>query len=205
MTTDVNDGPKPARPPAPSRPCSTEAARAGAEVITLNRPAARNAVNLAVALGVGDVLEQAEHDRDIWAVVLTGAGNQAFCAGADLKSVARGESLSPADPVRAAWGFAGYVSHHVSKPTIAAVNGFALGGGTELALASDLVVAAESASFGLPEVKRGILAGAGGVFRLPAQIPKKVAMEMILTGEPIGACAAPSSSAWSTGWSRSPR
>jgi crotonobetainyl-CoA hydratase len=79
------------------------------------------------------------------------------------------------------------VTHHISKPTIAAVNGFALGGGTEISLASDLVVAADTASFGLPEVKRGILAAAGGVFRLPAQIPKKAAMEMILTGEPVSA------------------
>jgi crotonobetainyl-CoA hydratase len=156
-------------------------------LVTLNRPEARNAVNLAVTLALGDALEQAERDRGIWAVVLTGAGDKAFCAGADLKAVARGENLIPADPGRAAWGFAGYVSHHISKPTIAAVNGFALGGGTEISLASDLVVAAETASFGLPEVRRGIFAGAGGLFRLPAQIPKKVAMEMILTGEPITA------------------
>jgi crotonobetainyl-CoA hydratase len=156
-------------------------------LVTLNRPEVRNAVNLAVTLALGDALEQAERDRGIWAVVLTGAGDKAFCAGADLKAVARGENLIPADPERAAWGFAGYVSHHISKPTIAAVNGFALGGGTEISLASDLVVAAETASFGLPEVRRGIFAGAGGLFRLPAQIPKKVAMEMILTGEPITA------------------
>jgi crotonobetainyl-CoA hydratase len=156
-------------------------------VITLNRPKARNAVNLAVTLGLGDALEEAERDRGIWAVVLTGAGDKAFCAGADLKAVARGENIIPPDPERAAWGFAGYVSHPVSKPTIAAVNGFALGGGTEIALASDLVVASETASFGLPEVKRGIFAGAGGLIRLPAQIPKKVAMEMILTGEPVSA------------------
>ena len=156
-------------------------------LVTLNRPDARNAVNLAVTLGLGDALEEAERDHGIWAVVLTGAGDKAFCAGADLKAVARGEELSPPDPRRAAWGFAGYVSHHISKPTIAAVNGFALGGGAEIALASDLVVAAETASFGLPEVRRGIIAGAGGLFRLPAQIPKKVAMEMILTGEPVSA------------------
>ena len=155
--------------------------------IILARPDVRNAVNLAVTLGLGDALEEAEQDPGIWAVVLTGAGDQAFCAGADLKAVARGEPISPPDPERAAWGFAGYVSHHISKPTIAAVNGFALGGGTEIALASDLVVAAETASFGLPEVRRGIIAGAGGLFRLPAQIPKKVAMEMILTGEPVTA------------------
>jgi crotonobetainyl-CoA hydratase len=156
-------------------------------LVTLNRPEVRNAVNLAVTLALGDALEQAERDRGIWAVVLTGAGDKAFCAGADLKAVARGENLIPADPERAAWGFAGYVSHHISKPTIAAVNGFDRGGGTEISLASDLVVAAETASFGLPEVRRGIFAGAGGLFRLPAQIPKKVAMEMILTGEPITA------------------
>jgi len=88
---------------------------------------------------------------------------------------------------RAAWGFAGYVTHHISKPTIAAVNGTALGGGTELVLASDLAVAARSATFGLPEVKRGIIAGAGGVFRLPAQVPPKLAFELIFTGEPIDA------------------
>jgi len=156
-------------------------------LVTLNRPAVRNAVNLAVTLGLGDALEEAEHDRGIWAVVLTGAGDKAFCAGADLKAVARGESVVPEEPVRAAWGFAGYVTHHISKPTIAAVTGFALGGGTEISLASDLVVAADTASFGLPEVKRGIYAGAGGLIRLPAQIPKKIAMEMILTGEPISA------------------
>jgi crotonobetainyl-CoA hydratase len=156
-------------------------------LVTLNRPEVRNAINLAVTLALGDALEEAERDRGIWAVVLTGAGDKAFCAGVDLKAVARGESVMPAEPERAAWGFAGYVSHQISKPTIAAVNGFALGGGTEISLASDLVVAAETASFGLPEVRRGIFAGAGGLFRLPAQIPKKVAMEMILTGEPITA------------------
>ena len=132
-------------------------------LITLNRPEARNAVNLAVTLGLGDALEEAERDRDVWAVIVTGAGDKAFCAGADLKALSRGERLGPTDPARAAWGFAGYVSHHVSKPTIAAVNGFAIGGGTEISLASDLVVAADTASFGLPEVKRGIYAARGGV------------------------------------------
>ncbi|MGH3209091.1 MAG: enoyl-CoA hydratase-related protein [Trebonia sp.] len=184
MTTAAKDGPEQAT--RDQRAVLTER-RGRVLLVTLNRPAARNAVNLAVTLGVGDALEEAEHDRDIWAVVVTGAGDMAFCAGADLKAIARGESLAPPDPARAAWGFAGYVTHHISKPTIAAVNGFALGGGTEISLASDLVVAADTASFGLPEVKRGIYAAAGGVFRLPAQIPKKVAMEMILTGEPITA------------------
>jgi crotonobetainyl-CoA hydratase len=173
--------------PPPAAPVVLTQRQGHVLVITLNRPEARNAVNLAVSLALGDALEEADHDRGIWAVVLTGAGDQAFCAGADLKAISRGEPLAPADPVRAAWGFAGYVTHHISKPTIAAVNGFALGGGTEISLASDLVVAADTASFGLPEVKRGIIAAAGGLFRLPAQIPKKVAMEMILTGAPISA------------------
>ncbi|ORB75967.1 enoyl-CoA hydratase-related protein, partial [Mycobacterium timonense] len=85
------------------------------------------------------------------------------------------------------WGFAGYVHHFIDKPTIAAVNGTALGGGSELALASDLVVASETASFGLPEVKRGLIAGAGGVFRIIEQLPRKVALELVLTGEPMSA------------------
>ncbi|MFN2538726.1 MAG: enoyl-CoA hydratase-related protein [Mycobacteriales bacterium] len=159
-------------------------------VVTINRPDARNAVNLAVATGLGDALQEADADPGIWALVLTGAGDQAFCAGADLKALSRGESITLTDPRRAPWGFAGYVQHHVSIPTIAAVNGFALGGGTELTLASDLAVASETAIFGLPEVKRGIYAGAGGVFRLPEQLPRKVAMRMILTGEPITAAEA---------------
>jgi crotonobetainyl-CoA hydratase len=156
-------------------------------LVTINRPESRNAVNLAVTIALGDVLEEAEHDSDIRAVIITGTGDKSFCAGADLKALARGEKLKADDPARAAWGFAGYVNHPISKPTIAAVNGFALGGGTEIALASDLVVAADTASFGLPEVKRGIMAGAGGLFRLPRQIPPKVALEMILTGDPLSA------------------
>ncbi|MEU9343084.1 crotonase/enoyl-CoA hydratase family protein [Streptomyces sp. NPDC048278] len=157
-------------------------------LITLNRPEARNAVNAAVAVGVGEALAEADRDPEIRAVVITGAGDKAFCAGADLKAVARGEDIMP--PRTKDWGFAGYVSHHIGKPTIAAVRGFALGGGTEIALASDLVVAAEDASFGLPEVKRGIIAGAGGAFRLAAQLPPKVAMELLLTGDTLDAPAA---------------
>lgn len=155
--------------------------------ITINRPEARNAVDQAVAAGIGDALEEAEQDRDIRAVIVTGAGEQSFCAGADLKALARGEQVVPQDAKRRQWGFAGFVSHPIGKPIVAAVNGTALGGGTEIALASDIVVACEGASFGLPEVKRGIIAAAGGVFRLPRQISPKIAMEMILTGEPISA------------------
>ena len=156
-------------------------------VVTLNRPQSRNAINLEVANLVGDALELAEADPDVWALVITGAGDQAFCAGADLKAISRGESIMSDDPARSRRGFAQYVSYPIGKPTIAAVNGFALGGGTEITLASDLAIAADVAQFGLPEVRRGIIAGAGGAFRLPRQIPPKVAMEVMLTGEPISA------------------
>ncbi len=154
-------------------------------VITINRPEARNAVNGAVSIGVGDALEVAHHDPEVRAVVLTGAGDKSFCAGADLKAIARRENLY--HPDHPEWGFAGYVHHFIDKPTIAAVNGTALGGGTELALASDLVVADERAKFGLPEVKRGLIAAAGGVFRIVQQLPRKVGVELLLTGEPITA------------------
>lgn len=156
-------------------------------IVTINRPEARNAVNAAVHVGLGEALERAEHDPEIRVVVLTGAGDQAFCAGADLKALSRGERLEPEDKAQRAWGFAGVVRHPISKPVIAAVNGFALGGGTELALYCDLVVAADHAQFGLPEVKRGIYAAAGGAFRIAQQIPVKLAMEYLLTGEPFTA------------------
>ena len=154
-------------------------------VITINRPDARNAINAAVSIGVGDALDEAQNDPDVRAVVLTGAGDKSFCAGADLKAIARRESIY--HPDHSEWGFAGYVQHFIDKPTIAAVNGIALGGGTELALASDLVVADERATFGLPEVKRGLVAAAGGVFRIMDHLPRKVAVELLLTGEPLTA------------------
>jgi crotonobetainyl-CoA hydratase len=157
-------------------------------VITINRPEARNCVNGAVSIGVGDALQQAQDDAEVRAVVITGAGEKSFCAGADLKAISRRENLY--HPDHADWGFAGYVHHFIDKPTIAAVNGTALGGGTELALASDLVVAEERAQFGLPEVKVGLLAGAGGVFRIAEQLPRKIGMQMLLTGEPISAAEA---------------
>ena len=154
-------------------------------VITINRPDARNAINAAVSIGVGDALDEAQNDPDVRAVVLTGAGDKSFCAGADLKAIARRESIY--HPDHSEWGFAGYVQHFIDKPTIAAVNGTALGGGTELALASDLVVADERAMFGLPEVKRGLVAAAGGVFRIMDHLPRKVAVELLMTGEPLTA------------------
>jgi len=153
-------------------------------LITLNRPEARNAVNAAVSTAVGDALQVAQDDPQIRAVVITGAG-KGFCAGADLKAISRREPLF--HPEHGEWGFAGYVQHYIDKPTIAAVNGTALGGGTELALASDLVVAEQSTVFGLPEVKRGLIAAAGGVFRIVDHLPRKVAMELLFTGEPISA------------------
>lgn len=154
-------------------------------VITINRPEARNAINGAVSTAVGDALQSAQEDPDVWAVVITGAGEKSFCAGADLKAISRRENLF--HPQHPEWGFAGYVRHFIDKPTIAAVNGTALGGGTELALASDLVVAEENAVFGLPEVKRGLIAAAGGVFRIVDQLPRKIAMQLLVTGEPISA------------------
>lgn len=159
-------------------------------IVTLNRPEARNAINQAVWVEAGSALAEAELDPDVRAVIITGAGDQSFCAGADLKALSRGEPIAPDAPEQLAWGFAGIVSHAISKPLIAAVNGTALGGGTEIALACDLVVAAEGATFGLPEVKRGILAGAGGAFRLVQQLPRKIAMEMLLSGEAISAARA---------------
>lgn len=156
-------------------------------LVTINRPEARNAVNRHVHEGVGDALAAADGDAEIRCVIVTGAGDKAFCAGADLVALSRGEALAPDDKVKQAWGFAGLVAHAISKPVIACVNGDAFGGGLEITLACDLAVVVDSARFGLPEPKRGLFAAAGGVFRLPEQLPKKIAMEMILTGDPISA------------------
>jgi crotonobetainyl-CoA hydratase len=174
--TDPNNG---------SAPGALVERRGNVMVITINRPEARNAVNGAVSIAVGDALEEAQNDADVRAVVITGAGDKSFCAGADLKAISHRENLY--HPDHGEWGFAGYVHHFIDKPTIAAVNGTALGGGTELALASDLVVADERAKFGLPEVKRGLIAAAGGVFRIINQLPRKVAVELLLTGESLTA------------------
>jgi enoyl-CoA hydratase/carnithine racemase len=155
-------------------------------VVTLNRPEARNAVNPELALALSGIVDEIERDPDIWIAVLRGAGS-VFCAGADLKAVAagRGPELFPAPH-----GFAGFVYAERSKPWIAAVTGAALAGGCEIALACDLIVAAENSSFGLPEVKRGLVAAAGGMYRLPRALPRNLAIETILTGEPISAIRA---------------
>jgi crotonobetainyl-CoA hydratase len=157
-------------------------------VITLNRPDQRNAVDHDVSYLIGKKLEEANADKDVWVIVLTGAGDKAFCAGLDLKALSRGERMLPRGMEH--YNLAGFARHFTSKPTIAAVDGLALGGGTELALACDLIVASERASFGLPEVKRGLLAGAGGAFRVTEVFPQKVALELLLTGEPLSAAEA---------------
>jgi len=156
-------------------------------IVTLNRPEARNAVNAAVTEAVAEAIDELEADDDIWVLVVTGAGDRSFCAGADLKSMGRPRSAAETQARADLGGLAGITSRTFLKPVIAAVNGFALGGGTEICLACDMVVADEHAEFGLPEVRRGIVAGAGGLQRLPRRIPPAIAMELILTGRPISA------------------
>jgi enoyl-CoA hydratase len=151
----------------------------GTLLITIDRPEARNAVNAAVAAGLAAALDELESDPTLRAGVLTGAENT-FSAGMDLKAALKGES--PEIPGR---GFGGLTEAELSKPLIAAVEGFAMGGGFELALGCDLIVAGEDAKFGLPEVKRGLIAAGGGVIRLPKRIPHHLAMEFLLTGEPV--------------------
>jgi enoyl-CoA hydratase len=153
----------------------------GVAVITINRPEARNAVNGDVARGMAAAVEEFDARKDISVLVLTGAGGT-FSAGMDLKGFLTGDA-----PVAAGRGFAGIAERPPAKPVIAAVEGYALAGGFELALACDLVVASEAAKFGLPEVRRGLVAGAGGLLRLPRRIPYHVAMEIALTGEHFSA------------------
>jgi enoyl-CoA hydratase len=148
-------------------------------VITIARPGQRNAVNRAVADGIAAAVDRLDGDDDLRAGVLTGAGGY-FCAGMDLKAFATGER--PHVPGR---GFAGLVERPPRKPLVAAVEGFALAGGMELALACDLVVAARGARFGLPEVTRGLVPAAGGLLRLPARVPRGAALELVLTGAPV--------------------
>jgi enoyl-CoA hydratase len=155
-------------------------------IITINRPEARNAVNGAVASGLEAAVDQLEADESLWIGILTGVP-PVFSAGADLKEVGAGRS-SVLTTKRG--GFAGFVARNRTKPIIAAVDGPALAGGTEIALACDLVVASTSATFGIPEVKRGLVAGGGGLFRLPRKVPFNLAMEMALTGDPIDAARA---------------
>ncbi|GAC1337902.1 MAG: crotonase/enoyl-CoA hydratase family protein [Candidatus Dormibacteria bacterium] len=154
-------------------------------VMTINRPERRNAVNEDVVAGMTAALEAFEADPEVWVAIVTGAGEVAFCAGADLETLSRGGSIWSEQG-----GFAGFVRYPTSKPVIAAVNGLAMGGGFEIVLACDLVIAADHASFALPEVSRGIVAAGGGLFRLPRRIPPALAAELILTGERLPAARA---------------
>jgi enoyl-CoA hydratase len=153
----------------------------GVAVITIDRPQARNAVNGEVARGIAAAVEDFDARQDVAVIVLTGAAGT-FCAGMDLKAFLAGDA-----PVVEGRGFAGLVERPPAKPLIAAVEGYALAGGFELVLACDLVVASEEAKFGLPEVRRGLVAGAGGLIRLRTRIPYHLAMEIALTGEHVPA------------------
>lgn len=150
-------------------------------VITLNRPAKRNAMTADMSRRIADAFDELDESDKLSTAVLTGAGG-VFCAGMDLQRFVQGES--PSVPGR---GFGGMTERPPKKPVIAAVEGYALAGGFELVLACDVVVASSSARFGLPEVKRGLVARAGGLLRLPERVPLAHAMEMVLTGAPIAA------------------
>ncbi len=154
------------------------------EILTINRPDARNAIDAAVSNQLGAALEELAADDSIGAVLLTGAGDKAFSAGMDLKAFASGQMEAI---LGAPGGFGGITRRHFPKPIVAAVNGAALAGGLEIVLSCDLVVAAEHATFGIPEVKRGLIAAAGGLFRLGKRLPLAVALELALTGDAISA------------------
>jgi enoyl-CoA hydratase/carnithine racemase len=158
----------------------------GIAVVTLNRPEKRNAVNAAMAQAIADAVRRTERDPGVRVVVLTSSNDRVFCAGADLAAAAEGSSGASLPES----GFAGFVYANRRKPWIAAVRGFAVAGGLEICLACDMIVASSDARFGLPEPKRGLIAGAGGLTRLPRVIAKHVAIEMITTGEPIDAARA---------------
>ena len=150
---------------------------------TINRPEAKNAVNGEVARGLEAAVDRLEEDDALWVGILTHAGD-VFCAGADLKAISAGRA---AELTTERGGFGGFVQRARTKPVIVAAEGPALAGGCELALAADLIVASTTSRFGLPEVKRCLVAAGGGLFRLPRAVPEKVAMEMALTGEPLSA------------------
>jgi crotonobetainyl-CoA hydratase len=154
-------------------------------LVTFNRPAVLNAFSYEMSVRCGEILEEIVHDDDLWVIVLTGAGDRSFCVGADLRDVAGRKPGEPAP--KAPFGFAGITRHFIDKPIVAAVNGYAHGGGLEIVLACDLVVASSRATFALAEVKRGFAAGGGGLVRLQRQVPLKVALQMAMTGEPIDA------------------
>ena len=155
--------------------------RDGVLVVTINRPAQKNALNAAVAEGVAAAVDELEGSDDLRVGVLTGAGGT-FSSGMDLKAFLRGES-----PVIEGRGLCGLTQAPPRKPLVGAVEGWALAGGFELLLACDLVVAGQSARFGVPEVKRALVAGAGAALLLSRRIPQAYALEMLLTGDPVTA------------------
>ena len=156
----------------------------GILVVTINRPEAKNAMTKAAAEGIAAAMDRLDSDDNLRVGILTGAGGT-FCSGLHLKGFLRGES-----PSIEGRGFGGIVQKPPEKPLIAAVEGYALAGGLELMIACDLVVASTGAKFGIPEVKRGLIAAAGGVMMLPDQIPERIAMELALTGDFIDAARA---------------
>jgi enoyl-CoA hydratase len=155
-------------------------------IITIDRPAVRNAINAEVASGIESGIDEIEADPDLWVGILAGNG-PVFSAGADLKAAVEGRSAGIST---GRGGFGGIVSRKREKPIIAAVDGAALAGGFEIVLACDLVVASKAARFGIPEVKRGLIAAAGGLFRLARALPPNIAMELALTGDTITAASA---------------
>ena len=161
--------------------------RGHVEILTINRPEARNAINGAVSLAMSAALDELEDDAECWVVILTGSGDKAFSAGMDLKAFLAGEA---AQIMEGTGGFGGITQRQFAKPIIAAVNGACLAGGCEIMLACDMVVAADHAIFGVPEAKRGLIAGAGALIRLPKRLPIAVALELALTGDPIDAVRA---------------
>jgi crotonobetainyl-CoA hydratase len=156
-------------------------------ILTINRPEARNAINGPVSLAMSGFMDDLAEDPDCWVVVITGSGDKAFSAGMDLKAFASGEG---GDIMGASGGFGGLTQRTFPKPIIAAVNGSALAGGFEIMLSCDLVVAAEHATFGIPEAKRGLIAGAGGLIRMPKRLPIAIALELAMTGDTIDAARA---------------
>jgi len=153
----------------------------GIMTVTINRPEAKNAANKAVAVGIAAAMDQLDSDNSIRVAILTGAGGT-FCAGMDLKAFVSGEM-----PIVEGRGFGGVTEAPPRKPLIGAIEGYALAGGLELALSCDLIVSADNARFGIPEVKRGLAAAAGGLMKLPRQIPPRLAMELAITGDFITA------------------
>jgi enoyl-CoA hydratase len=152
-------------------------------IMTIRRPEARNAVNQAVAEGIEEGIDRLEQDDDLWVGIVAAEG-PVFSAGADLKEVAAGNIRAL---ITKRGGFAGIANRERTKPMIAAVDGPALAGGCEIALSCDAIVASRQAAFGIPEVKRSLVAAAGGLFRLPRVLPRNIALEMAMTGDPIDA------------------